>query len=86
MRSSCLECVLKHLGQAAVNLEEYYLGYPLHKYLAIGHLAEASVESIQKYPKLAHQIRDHRKLFSMNEDYQIPIMDLIKEAAETDEG
>lgn len=63
MRETCLDCVLKHLGQAAVLVDEAEMGYPLHKYLAIGHMAEASSECIENYPELAQRIRDARLIY-----------------------
>lgn len=78
MRKSCIECTLKHLAQAAVLMEEAELGYPLHKWLAIGHLAEASAECITSHAALAHTIRDARKLYIQDEE--INIMDLIIDA------
>ena len=62
VRSSCLECVEKHLGSAAVILSEVYSGYSYRLYF-IGHLLEAEEES-QEWSKLHNAIRDARK------DYQ----------------
>jgi hypothetical protein len=66
-RKLCLNCSLKHLGQALVLLAEAVKGYPLHKYIAMGHLAEAEDECIAKYPKMAEKIRDTR--LAVQEDY-----------------
>ena len=60
MRESCLHCVIKHLSQAIILNIESELGYPLHKFLAAGHLAEAESESINQFPELAHDIRNLR--------------------------
>ena len=60
MRTSCLKCVRKHLAQASILLDESHLGYPHHKWFAIGHLAEAESESLLDYPKLASEIREMR--------------------------
>ena len=60
MRPSCLDCVIKHLAQAIVLMKESRLGYTIHKWLAIGHLAEAEEESISKYPELAAKIKEAR--------------------------
>jgi hypothetical protein len=63
-RSSCLECVEKHLGAAWVLLAEYRDGYP-HRLRAIGHLHEAEDES-QEWPELHRAIREARKAFQQN--------------------
>lgn len=60
MRTSCLKCVRKHLAQASILLDESHLGYPHHKWFAIGHLAEAESESLLDYPKLSLEIREMR--------------------------
>lgn len=60
MRESCLFCVCKHLSQAQVLMSESAKGYPYHKWLAVGHLAEAEDESIDEYPDLTKKIRTLR--------------------------
>lgn len=60
MRDSCLECVLKHLGAAAVYIEEYNFGYPNYFGYVYGHLDHAASEAATKYPDLAWAIREHR--------------------------
>lgn len=61
-REVCRECVLKHIAQAIVLVDEAINGYPEHRYLAIGHLAEAESECIAGYPELANEIRLVRKV------------------------
>jgi hypothetical protein len=61
-RKSCIECVEKHLGAAAVLLSEAQSGYPEHRLLAIGHLHEAEDES-REWPGLHTAIRDARKKY-----------------------
>lgn len=60
MRRSCLDCVLKHLGSAAVYLEEIALGYPNYVGFAVGQLDHAATECLRDYPELAWVIREHR--------------------------
>ena len=60
MRPSCLDCARKHVAQASILLDEAALGYPEHKWLAVGHLAEAEAETLKVWPKLAETIREHR--------------------------
>lgn len=79
-RPSCLLCVRKHLAQAAVLMDEALQGYPEHRWLAVGHMAEASAESVLAYPRLAAEIRKHRLKYMEDATYVVPIMDLIKKA------
>jgi len=60
MRESCLSCVLKHLAEATILMIEAKLGYPWHRYYAIGHMAEAEAESLADFPEIAHRIRELR--------------------------
>ena len=60
MRKSCVDCAIKHLSQAEILLEEAALGYPQHKYLAMGHLAEAESELLDECPEFARNIRTAR--------------------------
>lgn len=81
MRYSCLLCTLKHLGQASALITEAYLGYPLHKWLAIGHMAEAEAESVLDYPELSSLIRQQRTDYM--EDRALPdIIGLIELASD----
>jgi hypothetical protein len=56
----CLFCVSKHLSQAYVLCVEALQGYLGHRWLAIGHLAEAERECINEYPGLSNKIRELR--------------------------
>jgi hypothetical protein len=55
-----MDCVRKHLAQASVLLDEAHLGYPHHRWLAAGHLAEAESECLDEYPEFARKIRQCR--------------------------
>lgn len=59
-------------------MEEAVSGYPLHRYLAWGHLAEAASECIESWPELAAEIRDSRKAYQKGAD--VDIMHLIQVA------
>lgn len=59
-RSSCLDCCRKHLAQALVLMLEVPQGYPLHGWIAVGHMGEAADEMIENYYALAERIRDER--------------------------
>ncbi|MEL6853505.1 MAG: hypothetical protein AAFO83_00175 [Cyanobacteria bacterium J06607_13] len=67
IRSSCMECVEKHLGSALVLMSEVEAGYPSHKLLAIGHLNEAAEESAELRPHLSKVIRNIRKAYQSGE-------------------
>lgn len=60
MRKSCLECVAKHLGSAAVYIEEVAMGYPNYFGFAYGELNHAASECFEIAPDLAWAIREHR--------------------------
>jgi hypothetical protein len=65
MRGSCLDCCRKHLSQASILLDEAQLGYPIHRWYAVGHLAEAESETMNEFPELSDKIRGQR-LIIMN--------------------
>lgn len=60
MRKSCLECVVKHLGSAAVYIEEVQSGYPDYYGYVYGELDHAASECLEEVPELAMAIREHR--------------------------
>ena len=70
LRPGCTDCVRKHLAQAVILLNEVMTGYSedphVHRWLALGHLAEAADEALKDNPQLADQIRKIR-LDLMNE-------------------
>lgn len=77
-RGSCLFCVRKHLAQASILLDESRLGYPFHRWYAIGHLAEAESESLYDYPDLAKDIREIRlKVMHPEREEKEPVFDKI---------
>ena len=84
MRESCLDCTRKHIAQALILLTESKLGHPEHKWLAVGHLAEAEAESVQKFPSLANTIRFVR-LTIIDDDYNVDLIELIKQAGTLNE-
>lgn len=86
MRKSCPRCTVKHLSQAMILMDEAELGYPEHRYLAIGHLAEAESEALFKWPSVAHMIRDVRKLYELGETRGEGIMEIIRFVRSKDEN
>lgn len=73
MRQGCLQCFRKHMGEAAVALEEIHNGYP-YKYLVSGHLAHAEEEIRELSPELAKLVRAHRIQLQTDDfsDYMVP--------------
>ena len=78
MRHGCYDCARKHLGQASVLYDESILGYPEHRWLAIGHLAEAESEFLEIDPGMSAQIREHRVNLIDDPDYAVPFLSLIE--------
>jgi len=77
MRKSCLGCVKKHLAQAIVLLCESKKGYPMHKWLALGHIAEAEDEASRDHLELANRLRDVRIKFE-KDDYGPDLLEIIE--------
>jgi len=67
MRESCIECVLKHVGQAAVLMHETVKGYDYHFVYVVGHLAEAEDEAIVDFPDIEQMIYKLRKSYMEGE-------------------
>lgn len=90
MRTTCLYCASKHISQAIVLLLEGPQGYPLHRWLAVGHLAEAGDELVVKFPALAQKTRGIRlKIMGQSEGFDpLSLMDLLEDVRRVaeDEG
>lgn len=87
MREVCIDCVLKHLAQAEILMTESLMGYPLHRWLAVGHMAEAEAEALGSWPGLAQRIRDERKVYEMGGTIDmLQLIELAAEAKETEDG
>ena len=72
----CLDCVIKHLGDAKINQEEALMGYPEHALNVIGSLSQASIECYGASPELANEIRQHRLLIMKDIGYLPPYYEL----------
>lgn len=79
MRKSCLDCARKHVAEAEVLAREALLGYPMHSWLAIGHLAQAEAETVDLYPQYATVIRIHRLAYP---DVPFPTIELLEMLSE----
>ena len=77
MIPTCLDCYRKHIGTANAYENESPLGYPSHKWLAIGEICAAEHEVLKKYPELAEITRNYRKEF-MEKNIPFPTLDLIE--------
>lgn len=77
MRDDCLNCARKHLAMALVLDTESRLGYPQHRWLAIGNMCLAESELCIKWLDVAIEIREHRKAYEEDPDYILPLMDII---------
>ena len=73
-REPCIDCARKHIAQAIILLGEAELGYPKHRWLAIGHLAEASEETVGRWPALANELRVER-LAMMGDLQYVPMLE-----------
>lgn len=72
MRQPCLQCFRKHIGNAAVLIEEVLDGYAGYKHMVCGHLDQAAQE-IRGYSfKLSLIVRAHRIKWQQNIEYGIP--------------
>ncbi len=78
-RKSCWDCVRKHIAQASVLMDEAKLGYPFHRWYAVGNLAEAESESRGEFLDFSQKIRKVRLLI-MNDEGEPDFDSLIMEA------
>ena len=88
-RESCLNCVMKHIGQARALMCETKKGYPTHVIFAMGHLAEAEDEALQMYPFVTEIIREERIALQdslvLDKRYVIDFEDLLIKIFKIDE-
>lgn len=65
----CLFCASKHLSQAYITAVEALQGYTMHRWLAVGHLAEAERETINEFKSFSDKIRDLRaRMMGQNDE------------------
>jgi hypothetical protein len=70
-------CALKHVSQAGILTMEARQGYPIHRWWALGHLAEASDELINDYPETANEVREMRKIYEEDEEVNLPFNEML---------
>ena len=56
-RKPCIDCVEKHVAQAYILAQESEMGYPEHRILMCGHLAEAIDEAPSDIPELKYTLQ-----------------------------
>ena len=82
MRKLCIECARKHIGQASVLAGEVKKGYPEHKVLAVGHLAEAEDELLNaetsEVKAQVEAIRTVRREYDSDDDNDLDIKKLLE--------
>jgi len=76
-RDPCIECALKHLGQARAIFKETKKGYPHFPVFVWGHMAEAEDELLEGHTEQANLIRDERIKYQYDEEYIISFDNLI---------
>lgn len=79
MRPACRDCVLKHISQAIVLLTESEKGYPIHRWLAVGHLAEAEDESVAEWLDISEAVRTARLLIMAGEGVDLMALLVLAE-------
>jgi len=89
MRPSCIYCASKHVAQATILMLEAYQGYPLHRWLAVGHLGEAGDETIADFPQLCQEIRAVRLQLmdqepGFDQNTMLKLLEHVREAAVKD--
>jgi hypothetical protein len=77
VRDSCIQCALKHIGQARALMLETCKGYPEHVWFAMGHLAEAEDETVHRHAELANVIRNERLRIQQNHEHKTSWEDLV---------
>ena len=82
MRISCLLCVCKHLGSAAVLYAEYRNGYTQYFAYILGELEQAWQESAKDYEEFSAMIYAEKKNFESNPSgYVLQVATLAEEAS-----
>ncbi|MCH8247079.1 MAG: hypothetical protein IH951_11805 [Bacteroidetes bacterium] len=84
IRETCVQCALKHIGQAHILFYEKEQGYPRHHFIGLAHLAEAQDELAQMFPGWATRVRIIRKAKETDHELQLDLGRLIEELAAFD--
>lgn len=84
LREPCIQCCLKHIGQARAIYLETKKDYEVFKVFAMGHMAEAEDEALQAIPMIATIIRNERTAWELDNDYQIDWEKLVQNIIDLD--
>ncbi len=86
LRDGCYDCAKKHISQAYILYFEALQGYPAHRYLAIGHIAEAAEEIAEYSLDIATKLRELRKRIEAEEEADFPVLYLLDEIEKLEAG
>lgn len=78
-RKPCMDCVEKHISQAYILACESQMGYPEHRILMCGHLAEAIDETPKEFPELRSSIGLCMALTMRTGEAYLPLYPLLDE-------
>lgn len=76
-RKPCIDCVEKHVAQAYILAQESEMGYPEHRVLMCGHLAEAIDEAPNDIPELKHTLQHCLSLTMQTAKAFLPIYPIL---------
>lgn len=76
MHPACIDCTMKHLGEAHSWDVEVQMGYPRFVVYVVGALSHASMEIQRLSPRMAMTIREHRLRWMEDHTYDIPYEEL----------
>ena len=76
-RKPCIDCVEKHVAQAYILAQESQMGYPEHRILMCGHLAEAIDEAPNDIPELKHTMQHCMSITMQTGEAFMPIYPVL---------
>ena len=76
-RLPCMDCVEKHVAQAHILACESLMGYPEHRVLMCGHLAEAIDEAPKEFPELRQTLQTCMATTMKTGEAFLPIYSLL---------
>ena len=76
-RKPCIDCVEKHVAQAYILAQESQMGYPEHRILMCGHLAEAIDEAPNDIPELKHTLQHCMSITMQTGEAFMPIYPIL---------
>lgn len=76
-RLPCMDCVEKHVAQAHILACESHMGYPEHRILMCGHLAEAIDEAPKEFPELRQTLQNCMSITMQSGEAFLPIYSLL---------